>query len=184
MDIDPIVTAAVIAVLKEGITGGANWLRDKIGKEADAEEVEAEEEAQVIAKDALEQEAETEPLHVKEGVDWDKVGALFWLGNDLMWIKDMMFRGAHPERVLQGIDHAMIYVRDLGFGERSFPIDQLTLARVVISAYEGIGEIDDRIANNIRLHYRGVSQNVDNVKWYINALVESKQSGFKKERAI
>lgn len=185
MDLDSVVTVAIVTVLREGIKEGINWLKERRGEEGEEEEEqEAEKKAQVVALETIELKATAEPLTVKEDVDWDKVGTLFWLGNDLMWIKDMMFRGAHPERVLQGIDHALQYVRDLGFEEDSFPADELTLTRTVIAMYDGIGEIDDQIANNIRMHYRDASKNIDHVKWYMNSLVEQKQAGFKKLRAI
>ena len=54
----------------------------------------------------------------KTPIKWEKVATLFWLGNDLMWIKDMIFRNAPPERILEGVENVLQYLQDLGFEKR------------------------------------------------------------------
>jgi len=169
MDPDKIMSEVIITVLREGIKEGVNWLKERKGRKDEEQ--------------APEEKAQAEPIKAKEDLDWDKVATLFWLGNDLMWTEDMMYRGAHPERVLQGIDHALQYVSELGFGDRSLPISELTLARTVIQPFEGITNIDDRIANNIRLQYKSADKNIEHVKWYLSRLAEQKEPAFSKLRA-
>ncbi|MFC2054759.1 hypothetical protein ACFLV7_10790 [Chloroflexota bacterium] len=82
------------------------------------------------AKEIVEEEARKP----REGSSpqWQKVATLFWLGNDLMWVSDMIYRGAPPERVLQGVNHAKQYLTELGFAVGSFPLQQLTLTTNIL----------------------------------------------------
>ncbi|SRR5258706_8356141 len=117
-------------------------------------------------------------------VQWNKVATLFWLGNDLMWIKDMTYRDASPERVLQGVNHALQYVEELGFDKHSLPIEQLTLSKLTLEHLVGIAPSTEEKKSFLQGHYGGVRQHIDQVKWYINALATNQQPDFKKLTAI
>jgi hypothetical protein len=110
---------------------------------------------------------------------WHKVASLFWLGNDLMWITDMMYRAAPPERVLQGVNIARQYLRDLGFPENSFPLQQLTLATDILESIRGATQ-----KRFLESHYRTVAQEIQSIKWYLSALAEQQEPGFQKGRAL
>ncbi len=169
-----------IRVLKiltaEGIKGGINILRDMRKERKEQEDLEKE--AQTVALESLELKATAEPITVESEIEWDNVGSLFWLGNDLMWIKDMMFRGAMPERALEGIEKAMKYATQLGFSDKS--IDRLTISKTIIESLVGITEMDEEKFGLLQQHYQTVEQYVESVKWYIDARVKEKQSGFEK----
>lgn len=120
----------------------------------------------------------------KSTIKWDKVATLFWLGNDLMWIQDMTYRDAAPERVLEGINHALQYVEELGFDERSHPFQELTLAKTIIEQLVGISPSSEEKSSFLQGHYRGVQQYVQSVKWYIHALATNQQPSFKKLQAL
>ena len=130
--------------------------------------------------DTLQLESKAEPLIVKSEINWDKVGTIFWLGNDLMWIQDMMYRGALPERVLQGVSKAMRYSKDLGFGEKSFPVQHLTLSKDLLEPFVGMTDIDEDKFRRIQQQYGMVEPYIERIKLYIYARVKEKQSGFKK----
>ena len=117
-------------------------------------------------------------------VKWEKVATLFWLGNDLMWIQDMTYRYASPERVLQGVLHATQYAKELGFAEHSLPIEQLTLASQTLGQLVGVSTSTEERKSFLQGHYSGVRQQIDQVKWYINALAITKQPEFKKLSAL
>jgi len=136
--------------------------------------------------EAAQQAAQEEQLaeEVVEGVQWHKVATLFWLGNDLMWITDMIYRGAPPARVLQGIDHARQYLIDLGFKEGKFPHQQLDLARTVLGSLDGLDTSNPRNAELLKQHYRTVAKEIQTIKWYISALAEGQEPGFRKLRAL
>lgn len=136
--------------------------------------------AKAIAAEAVEK-ANSLP---KSTIKWDKVATLFWLGNDLMWIQDMTYRDAPPDRVLQGINHALQYVEDLGFDKHSYPFQELTLAKIIIEQLVGISPSTEEKRSFLQGHYRGVQQYVQSVKWYIQALATNQQPDFKKLRAL
>ena len=115
---------------------------------------------------------------------WQKVATLFWLGNDLMWIADMIYRGAPPERVLQGIDHSKQYFNDLGFAGDSFPIQQLNLATDILESLKSLTGLTAAERRSLKQHYTTVAQQVQSVKWYVSALAEGEEPGFKKLRAL
>ena len=136
--------------------------------------------AQAMAKEQLDK-ALSLP---KTTIRWDKVATLFWLGNDLMWIQDMAYRVAPPERILQGINHAIKYIEELGFSPDSSPCQDLNIAKLIVEALVGLVPSTDEKIAVLEGHYRGVLQYVQTAKWYINALAEIQQPDFKKLRAI
>src|SRR5687767_13815491 len=73
-------------------------------------------EAKAKVKEVIKQTAPEDQASIK----WDRVATLFWLGNDLMWIQDMTYRYAWPDRVLEGVENALRYIEDLGFAANSF----------------------------------------------------------------
>ena len=115
---------------------------------------------------------------------WQKVATLFWLGNDLMWIADMIYRGASPERVLQGVDHSKQYLNDLGFARDSFPIQQLNQATEILESLTALTGSTAAERRLLKQHYTTVAQQIQSVKWYISALAEKEEPGFKKLRAL
>lgn len=119
-----------------------------------------------------------------EGFKSDKPATLFWLGNDLMWIQDMMYRAAPPGRVLQGVQHARQYAEDLGFDETSFPGKQLALAVTILESLRGITEFSEDERRLLQQHYGTVDQYIKTVKWYVHALLKQQQPDFEKHRAI
>ena len=127
-----------------------------------------------VAEDGLNQE-----LHsISDKIHWENVGDLFWLGNDLMWIQDMMNRRALPERVLEGIEKVRDYSISLGFNDSE--LSQLTLAQTILKSLEGFHEINPTIQNIIEQKYKDVNKYITHYKFFINALVEQNQPGFKK----
>jgi hypothetical protein len=136
--------------------------------------------ARAIAAEAVEK-ANSLPKSI---VKWDKVATLFWLGNDLMWIQDMIYRDAAPERVLEGISHAIQYVEELGFDKQSHPAQELKVAKTIIEQLVGISPSTEEKRSFLQGHYRGVQQYVQSVKWYIHALATNQQPDFKKLRAL
>ena len=115
-------------------------------------------------------------------IAWDKVATLFWLGNDLMWIEDMTYRYAQPERVLQGIDHALRYIEQLGFASNAFPVQELGLAKITLQSIGNLTREDYRQV--LHMHYSGIRQHIETVKWYIHSLANIEQPGFEKLRAL
>jgi hypothetical protein len=116
---------------------------------------------------------------------WKKVATLFWLGNDLMWIQDMTYRGASPKRVLQGVHHCLAYIEDLGFSSDTLPVKQLTKARKHLEPLIDLqisGEENPEFS--IEEIYKDVWQYVETTKWYFNELAGRRQPDFRKLRAI
>lgn len=168
MDWNEIIKMFVPFLLKEGWT----ILKDK-KKSIDALKRSEAELQQVVKEESG-----------KSIIEWNKVGTLFWLGNDLMWIQDMMHRGALPDRVLQGVQHAEKYFNDLGFDPESFPFQQLSLAQKLLEALQGMSDLSPKQYTLLQQHYGTVDQYISNLKWYVDALVKGQQSGFEKERAF
>ena len=134
------------------------------------------------AKQVVEAEAKKVPASLKP--QWDKVATLFWLGNDLMWTTDMIYRGALPDRVLLGIEHARQYLLDLGFPEGSFPLQQLGLAATILGAIKGLTGSTPEERQLLKQHYTTVTQQIQSIKWFVSALAEQQQPGFEKLRAL
>jgi hypothetical protein len=115
---------------------------------------------------------------------WDKVATLFWLGNDLMWITDMVYRGALPDRVLQGVKKVRQYLLDFGFPDNSFPLQQLAIATDILESLLGIKRNTPSERTLLKQHYTTVAQQIQIIKWYLNALAEQEQPRFEKLRAL
>ncbi len=182
MNWDQILTQAGLLFLKEGLNFVFSAFKDN-KKAEDAQKV-SEGEAQALAQKVIEKETELTSALIQPNINWEKVGTLFWLGNDLMWIQDMMYRGAMPERVLQGVHIVKQYFEDMSFDKKSFPAQQLAISQTILESLQGIS---DPTLDNLRLiqqHYKSVNQYITTLKWYVNALVEQQQSGFKKRKAF
>ena len=96
----------------------------------------------------------------------------------------MMYRGAPPERVLQGVDHSKQYLTDLGFAANSFPLQQLNLASDILQSLKGLTGSTEAERRLLKQHYTTVSQQIQSIKWYVSALAEREQPGFTKLRAL
>ena len=103
MNWEQLLAQAGLVLLKEGL----NFVFSRFKNKAEAEDAQVREEgeAQVIASKAFEGASEQQMESQPSKMHWSKVATLYWLGNDIMWIQDMMYRGAVPARVLQGVDH-------------------------------------------------------------------------------
>jgi hypothetical protein len=176
MEWEQLLAQAGLAFLKEGISFIFTGIKDK--KAAQKATEDAEMQAKAAASQA-EREAHPSPALPR----LDKPATLFWLGNDLMWVQDMMHRGALPERVLQGITHVIRYANDLGFQQGSFPLTQLSLATVILESLSGFNPTTERDMDFLRGHYEEVSKYVQSVKWFIDAVATQQQPGFQKLRA-
>jgi hypothetical protein len=178
MAIDPILLEFLKILTAEGIKGGINILRDmrKERKELGI----LEEVAQIVVMESLELKPKFEGVDLKPIIEWDNVASLFWLGNDLMEIKDMMYRGAMPEWVLDGIEEAMKYTTQLGFSDKSYPVDRLTISKTIIESLVGITEIDEKNFGLLQQHYQTAEQYVECVRSYIGARVKKKQPDFER----
>ena len=182
MNWEQLLAQAGLVLLKEGV----NFVFSRFKNKAEAEDAQEREEgeAQVIASQALEGASEQQMESQPSKMQWSKVATLYWLGNDLMWIQDMMYRGAVPTRVLQGVNHAMKYCNDLGFDEKSFPIQQLTICISILESLKGISEFTPELLVLLQQHYGTINQYITTTKWYLNALLEQQQPGFEKLRAL
>jgi hypothetical protein len=136
--------------------------------------------AKATAAEAIEKATPKQQI----AINWTKVSTLFWLGNDLMWIQDMTYRAASPERVLQGVEIAIQYAKDLGFTENSLPVQDLSLAKTILQPLVGFSPATEQNKLVLEGHYRTVQQYVQTVKWYIDALANTQQPDFKKLRAL
>jgi len=179
MDWDQTIVQAGLIFLKEGLNFVFSNFKDK--SEADDAKERDEAEAQIIGEQALEERVDKYNEHQILNERWVKVATLFWLGNDLMWIQDMMYRGALPERVLQGVIAATKYFTDLGFDDTSFPIQQLYLCHSILESHKGESEFSPTL---LQQKYENVNQYVTSVKWYVSGLLEQQQPDFEKFRAF
>jgi hypothetical protein len=135
------------------------------------------------AKQIAESIPHNEYISLSAKVDWTRVASLFWLGNDLMWIQNMMIRGASPKRVHEGIKGTMRYVRELGLSDETPAVKHLSECEtILVSMFEISGTTEEEI-NHILQQYRAVYLKVQTVKWFIHGIASDKHSGFKKHRA-
>jgi hypothetical protein len=125
---------------------------------------------------------EIKQTNPQPSVNWGKSATLFWLGNDLMWIEDMTYRYAGPERVLEGVENALRYLTDLGFPSNSFPAQELTNAKIILQSLDGLSRENYRQV--LQGHYQGIRKQVETVKFYIHSLATTQQPGFEKLRAF
>jgi hypothetical protein len=117
-------------------------------------------------------------------IKWNKVATLFWLGNDLMWIQDMVYREAPFQRVLQGVDNAIVYANDLGFSEKSYLIERLTFLKENIQGSIALPLTHEDYEEQIQTSYAVIGQITESMKWFINSLAIEKQPDFEKKRAL
>jgi hypothetical protein len=176
MDLNDMLIQTSLVILREGLSFVFSNLKDK--KAAQKAEKDLEKEAETKAIKAIEQ---TVPA-LQNAPKWDKVATLFWLGNDLMWIQDMTYRAAPPDRVLQGVNIAIKYVEELGFTTNTLPYQDLILAREILESLIGFIPTTEEKRIFLEGHYRGIQQYVQTVKWYISALATLQQPGFEKLR--
>jgi len=181
MDWAQIVTQAGLVFLKEGLNFVFSSFKDKKAAQQaqDQQEVKAKE-------DAAQSVAQEHPKVVPPpapGLRLDKVATLLWLGNDLMWIQDMMYRGALPERVLQGVRHALRHVQDLGFASASAPVQNLTFCTDILESLVGIQGTALKEVALLQQHDASVEHYVTMVKWFLDAVTKANEPGFQKQSA-
>ena len=100
-----------------------------------------------------------------------------------MWIQDMMYRGALPERVLQGVRHALRHVQDLGFASASAPVQNLTFCTDILESLVGIQGTALKEVALLQQHYTSVEHYVTIVKWFLDAVTKGNEPGFQKQTA-
>ena len=178
MDWAQLAGQGIMVLLKEGLSFVFANLKDRKAAEKAEADLQEASEAQATTAAAKEEPSAT------QRPDWRKVATLFWLGNDLMWIKDMTYRGAPPERVLEGIDNALHYVEELGFPPNSLASQELKSAKNIAAALVGLSPQDEKFRPLIQGHYETMQGNVQTATWYIHAMAEQRQPGFEKRRAL
>jgi len=52
-------------------------------------------------------------VQVRDRINWQNTGNLYWIGHDLMWTMQMCLRGAPAARILYGIKHSLYHLRSL-----------------------------------------------------------------------
>ena len=181
MDANDIYREAIMALVKEGIKSGFNFLTTKLARRrGDSEQAEIVEEQ---SEEAVEPASLAQPVSEDARISWQRPATLFWLGNDLMWIQDQMYRGSSPRRVLQGVDNALAYCRDLGFRQESFPIQNLELAKAHLELLPDI-VLDGDTLTMVQQQYRSIEALVKQVKFFIQGIAESQETDFVKRRAV
>ena len=48
-------------------------------------------------------------------ISWDKTGALYWLGHDLMWAVDALLRGGKRKDIIHGLNQSLLNLQEVGF---------------------------------------------------------------------
>lgn len=183
----PMVAIVAICIFKDPLKRLIDRLREidwskKLFKFGDAPSenkelvAESESAAQEVAE-KVERRVEIEDEVPPSPFAWDKAASLFWLGNDMMWVQDMMYRNAPPQRVLQGLQHVKEYSERLGIWR--IIANPLAPAISIIDAL--VGRTDPE---NYLIFYRDVAKNVNTAKFIVSALVEKQEPGFKKLRAL
>ena len=107
---------------------------------------------------------------------WDKPASLFWIGNDMMWVQDMIYRGAPPKRVLEGLFHVKQYAVQLGVWPQIKSV--LDPAISVIVDLSGTTNPKKYIG-----FYEYVANSVNTAKLEVSAILTKKEPKFKKKRA-
>jgi hypothetical protein len=95
-----------------------------------------------------------------------------------MWVRGMISRGAHPEKVLQGIRSAKQYAEDLGFGE-VLPGKELLILEDIVESLSGV-----RNPKVIIPQYKYVAKRVEMIKWYMTARSKEMEPDFMKLRGL
>lgn len=179
MDPNDLLREAIVASIKEGVKAGFNFLTAKFNKAEDPESASASTES----LPEFPPDPDSSSFEESTDLDWSKVATLFWLGNDLMWIQDQMYRGSVPSRVLQGVEHALTYASRLGFGEKTLPIQNLSIAKTILEALPDHADTEQTI-RVIQQHYGTVEQYIKQTKFYVQSKAEGQEPGFEKLRAL
>ena len=181
MEPNDIIREAALSLLKEGIRSGFNFLTTSLTRrrEDKSKDMVAEEQAEEV----IEPTVGAEPTPADAAISWDKPATLFWLGNDLMWVQDQVYRGSLPPRVLQGVENAIGYCRDLGFGQDSLPIQNLELAKAHLKLLPDVILDGDTLAM-VQQQYRSIEKLVKQVKFFVQGIAQSEEPGFVKRRAF
>jgi hypothetical protein len=181
MDPNDIYREAIMAMVKEGIKSGFNFLTTKLSRQRDKSP--QSEIGEDETEDIVEPAPQTQPASENASISWHKPATLFWLGNDLMWIQDQMYRGSSPPRILHGVENALAYSRDMGFREESLPIQNLELAKSHLQLLpESIR--DEDTLRMVQQQYRSILALVKQVKFFIQGAAESQEPDFVKRRSF
>jgi len=167
-----IVAAAAKELVKEAVKEGHNFIRTKIMQQKGN--------STASSVDLPNHETNFEDINQ---IDWTKIRTIYWLGNDLMWINDMIYRGASPERVKQGIDHVEYYIQRLGFHEKSFPMTMLSWSRDALSSVLGLPGAGDKETQVIKNAYSLISHYIEQIKFFLDAAMGDVEPDFIKMRS-
>jgi hypothetical protein len=108
----------------------------------------------------------------------DKPATLFWIANDIMWIQDMLFRGAPASAILSGIKNVRTYLKTLNLGG-SLADAELARLHKTGQAAQLPGQAE--WSPDLRSH---LAQQIESVKWFLAARAQEAESGFKKLRVF
>jgi hypothetical protein len=120
----------------------------------------------------------------RKTINLDKVATLFWLGNDLMWIEDRMFRGYSPEVVLSGVKGVEKYLSDLGFDRRNVPIKLVENIKSVLQPLLAITEFTPAELGRVQTGYNKIFQMITSIKWYLSGLLEREDPDFEQQGSL
>ena len=54
---------------------------------------------------------------IQGSVNWENTGNIFWLGHDLMWTLDALFRGDSKANLIRGLENTRHHIRAMGLSE-------------------------------------------------------------------
>jgi hypothetical protein len=149
------------------------WVQDRTDAKQKEDQIEIEGQLDFL-------EVEVKRTVTRPLIDWGNVGSLYWLGNDLMWVKDHMYRGFHPKEVLKGIKNAIGYCEQLGLGPKSFPHQKLSYTAALLEKYDTVVEWDEDNFKEVVDRYDEIAGYIDQVKFFMDAKVKAQQVGFQK----
>jgi hypothetical protein len=106
----------------------------------------------------------------------EKPATLFWLGNDLMWIQDMLYRNAPSWSIVEGLKNLQKYTRALGFKGSLADTELTRLLR------DTQATLDSGLSNWSPEFKLSLARQIEPIKWFISARAEEQEPGFKKYR--
>jgi len=106
---------------------------------------------------------------LKDKINWNKSGTLYWLGHDLMWTIDVLLRGGQREDIIYGLKQSLHHASSLGFQGTAIE--------------NWLKELKTEAENSLPKDWTGLKRNnyairLTNIKRFIGIIAESAQPDF------
>jgi len=123
-----------------------------------------------VQQDLTATKVEPMPTKSKDAITWNKSGALYWLGYDLMWTIDAILRGGSKDIIIHGLKQSLLNLQEIGLTGSYMELSLKTMIHDTKNSHE-------KDWTQVRRNWAAIK--LTSIKYSIGKLAIENQPGFK-----